>query len=50
MQVFQDNCCKREISSLEVYCTNAPACTTIFTLNNLQVNSIYANFSLITRG
>ncbi|XP_004572683.2 TNF receptor-associated factor 5 [Maylandia zebra] len=35
-EVFQDNCCKREISSLEVYCTNAPACTTIFTLNNLQ--------------
>uniref|UniRef100_A0A3Q0SHX3 TNF receptor-associated factor n=1 Tax=Amphilophus citrinellus TaxID=61819 RepID=A0A3Q0SHX3_AMPCI len=35
-EVFQDNCCKREISSLEVYCTNAPACTAVLTLNHLQ--------------
>uniref|UniRef100_A0A3B5B2L5 TNF receptor-associated factor n=1 Tax=Stegastes partitus TaxID=144197 RepID=A0A3B5B2L5_9TELE len=35
-EVFQDNCCKREISSLEVYCTNAPACSAVLTLNHLQ--------------
>uniref|UniRef100_A0A673CEQ3 TNF receptor-associated factor n=2 Tax=Sphaeramia orbicularis TaxID=375764 RepID=A0A673CEQ3_9TELE len=35
-EVFQDNCCKREISSLEVYCTNAPSCSSIMTLHNLQ--------------
>ncbi|XP_029316601.1 TNF receptor-associated factor 5-like isoform X2 [Cottoperca gobio] len=34
--VFQDNCCKREISSLEVYCTNSPACTSVVTLRHLQ--------------
>ncbi|XP_072239649.1 TNF receptor-associated factor 5-like isoform X2 [Leuresthes tenuis] len=35
-EIFQDNCCKREISSLEVYCTNFPACTSVLTLNQLQ--------------
>ncbi|KAM3624350.1 uncharacterized protein V6R79_022287 [Siganus canaliculatus] len=35
-EVFQDNCCKREISNLEVYCPNSPACTTVITLNHLQ--------------
>lgn len=35
-ELFQDNCCKREISSLEVYCTNSPACTSVLTLNHLQ--------------
>lgn len=35
-EVFQDNCCKREISCLEVYCTNSPACTSIITLQCLQ--------------
>ncbi|KAF6718911.1 TNF receptor-associated factor 5 [Oryzias melastigma] len=35
-EVFQDNCCKREISSLEVYCTNSPLCTSVLTLNQLQ--------------
>ncbi|XP_070841484.1 TNF receptor-associated factor 5 [Chaetodon trifascialis] len=35
-EVFQDNCCKREISNLEVYCTNSPACTSVVTLHHLQ--------------
>ncbi|KAK2918471.1 TNF receptor-associated factor 5 [Channa argus] len=35
-EVFQDNCCKREISSLEVFCTNNPACTSVVTLQHLQ--------------
>ncbi|XP_040001095.1 TNF receptor-associated factor 5 isoform X2 [Xiphias gladius] len=35
-EVFQDNCCKREISSLEVFCTNSPACTSVITLHQLQ--------------
>ncbi|XP_078128375.1 TNF receptor-associated factor 5 isoform X2 [Sander vitreus] len=35
-EVFQDNCCKREISSLEVYCTNFPECTSVVTLRHLQ--------------
>uniref|UniRef100_A0A3P9L5T9 TNF receptor-associated factor n=1 Tax=Oryzias latipes TaxID=8090 RepID=A0A3P9L5T9_ORYLA len=35
-EVFQDNCCKREISSLEVYCTNSPLCTSVLALNQLQ--------------
>nr|WMV84501.1 TNF receptor-associated factor 5 transcript variant 2 [Larimichthys crocea] len=38
-EVFQDNCCKREISNLEVYCTNFPACTSVVTLHRLQVRS-----------
>lgn len=39
LQVFQDKCCKREISGLEVYCTNSPACSSVVTLNHLQVIS-----------
>ncbi|KAL7867420.1 hypothetical protein AOLI_G00152340 [Acnodon oligacanthus] len=35
-QVFQDNCCKREVLNLEVYCTNSPACTQKVTLCHLQ--------------
>nr|XP_020514021.1 TNF receptor-associated factor 5-like [Labrus bergylta]XP_020514022.1 TNF receptor-associated factor 5-like [Labrus bergylta]XP_020514023.1 TNF receptor-associated factor 5-like [Labrus bergylta]XP_020514024.1 TNF receptor-associated factor 5-like [Labrus bergylta] len=35
-EVFQDKCCKREISCLEVYCTNYPACTSVVTLQRLQ--------------
>ncbi|XP_068444789.1 TNF receptor-associated factor 5 [Clinocottus analis] len=35
-EVFQDNCCKREISDLEVYCTNSPECTSVVTLRHLQ--------------
>ncbi|XP_044199562.1 TNF receptor-associated factor 5 [Thunnus albacares] len=35
-EVFQDNCCKREISGLEVYCTNSPSCTSVLTLHHLQ--------------
>ncbi|KAM6939644.1 TNF receptor-associated factor 5 [Xenentodon cancila] len=35
-EVFQDNCCKREISSLQVYCTNSPSCTSVLMLNQLQ--------------
>ncbi|XP_031153005.1 TNF receptor-associated factor 5 [Sander lucioperca] len=35
-EVFQDNCCKREISSLEVYCTNFPECTSVVTLRHLK--------------
>uniref|UniRef100_A0A3Q3MW60 TNF receptor-associated factor n=1 Tax=Mastacembelus armatus TaxID=205130 RepID=A0A3Q3MW60_9TELE len=35
-EVFQDNCCKREISGLEVFCTNSPACTSVVTLHHLQ--------------
>ncbi|XP_018545111.1 TNF receptor-associated factor 5 [Lates calcarifer] len=35
-EVFQDNCCKREISSLEVFCTNSPECTSVITLHHLQ--------------
>ncbi|XP_061582145.1 TNF receptor-associated factor 5 isoform X2 [Cololabis saira] len=35
-EVFQDNCCKREISGLQVYCTNSPSCTSVLMLNQLQ--------------
>ncbi|XP_051979546.1 TNF receptor-associated factor 5-like [Xyrauchen texanus] len=35
-EIFQDNCCKRELLNLEVYCTNAPDCTQRVTLCNLQ--------------
>ncbi|XP_029480909.1 TNF receptor-associated factor 5-like isoform X1 [Oncorhynchus nerka] len=35
-EVFQDNCCKREISNLEVYCTNSPNCSHRMTLCRLQ--------------
>lgn len=35
-EIFQDNCCKRELLNLEVFCTNAPECTQRFSLCNLQ--------------
>ncbi|KAA0712549.1 TNF receptor-associated factor 5 [Triplophysa tibetana] len=35
-EIFQDNCCKRELQNLEVYCTNAPDCTQRIPLCNLQ--------------
>lgn len=35
-EIFQDNCCKRELLNLEIYCTNAPDCTHRGTLCNLQ--------------
>ncbi|KAK1886452.1 TNF receptor-associated factor 5 [Dissostichus eleginoides] len=35
-EVFQDNCCKREIACLDVYCTNSPECTSVVTLRHLQ--------------
>ncbi|XP_057199153.1 TNF receptor-associated factor 5 isoform X4 [Triplophysa rosa] len=35
-EIFQDNCCKRELRNLEVYCTNAPDCTQRIPLCNLQ--------------
>uniref|UniRef100_A0A671N9R3 TNF receptor-associated factor 5-like n=1 Tax=Sinocyclocheilus anshuiensis TaxID=1608454 RepID=A0A671N9R3_9TELE len=35
-EIFQDNCCKRELLNLEVYCTNAPDCAQRITLCNLQ--------------
>nr|XP_015217995.1 PREDICTED: TNF receptor-associated factor 5 [Lepisosteus oculatus]XP_015217996.1 PREDICTED: TNF receptor-associated factor 5 [Lepisosteus oculatus] len=35
-EVFQDNCCKREILNLEIYCANAPDCTLKVTLGRLQ--------------
>ncbi|XP_016087519.1 TNF receptor-associated factor 5-like isoform X2 [Sinocyclocheilus grahami] len=35
-EIFQDNCCKRELLNLEVYCTNAPDCAQRVTLCNLQ--------------
>ncbi|KAG7236918.1 hypothetical protein INR49_000107 [Caranx melampygus] len=34
---FQDNCCKREISSLEVFCINSPQCASVTTLHHLQI-------------
>ncbi|XP_056304562.1 TNF receptor-associated factor 5 [Danio aesculapii] len=35
-EIFQDNCCKRELLNLEVFCTNTPECTQRFSLCNLQ--------------
>ncbi|KAI5626513.1 TNF receptor-associated factor 5, partial [Silurus asotus] len=35
-EVFQDNCCKRELLNLEVYCSNTPGCTQKMPLCNLQ--------------
>ncbi|XP_030628673.1 TNF receptor-associated factor 5 [Chanos chanos] len=35
-EVFQDNCCKRELLNLEIYCTNSPECPHRTTLSNLQ--------------
>ncbi|KAF3852631.1 hypothetical protein F7725_005986 [Dissostichus mawsoni] len=35
-EVFQDNCCKREIACLDVYCMNSPECTSVVTLRHLQ--------------
>lgn len=35
-EVFQDNCCRRELLNLEVYCTNAPSCSHKIILSYLQ--------------
>ncbi|MCJ8737780.1 hypothetical protein PDJAM_G00027930 [Pangasius djambal] len=35
-EVFQDNCCKRELLNLEVYCSNTPGCTQKMLLCDLQ--------------
>ncbi|XP_012691449.2 TNF receptor-associated factor 5 isoform X2 [Clupea harengus] len=35
-EVFQDNCCRRELLNLEVYCTNASSCSHKITLRHLQ--------------
>ncbi|KAG7492903.1 hypothetical protein MATL_G00019810 [Megalops atlanticus] len=35
-EVFQDNCCKREILNLEIYCTNSPNCSYTMPLCRLQ--------------
>ncbi|KAG5279106.1 hypothetical protein AALO_G00106150 [Alosa alosa] len=35
-EVFQDNCCRRELLNLEVYCTNASACSHKTILSRLQ--------------
>lgn len=36
-QVFKDNCCKREVLNLYVYCKNAPRCNAKITLGRYQV-------------
>lgn len=46
LQVFQDNCCKRELLNLEVYCSNTPACTQKVPLCNLQVRRLCVNDTL----
>ncbi|KAL2086998.1 hypothetical protein ACEWY4_018057 [Coilia grayii] len=35
-EVFQDNCCRRELLNLEVYCTNSSSCSHKTTLSHLQ--------------
>ncbi|KAK6488733.1 TNF receptor-associated factor 5-like [Huso huso] len=35
-EVFQDNCCKREVLNLEIYCTNSPNCSSKVTLCRLK--------------
>ncbi|KAJ8392367.1 hypothetical protein AAFF_G00074920 [Aldrovandia affinis] len=35
-EVFQDNCCKREILNLEIHCTNSPDCSHTVPLCRLQ--------------
>ncbi|XP_034417064.1 TNF receptor-associated factor 5 isoform X1 [Cyclopterus lumpus] len=46
-EVFQDNCCKREISGLEVYCTNYPECTSVVTLRHLQEHLRSCQYELL---
>nr|XP_060610308.1 TNF receptor-associated factor 5 isoform X1 [Anolis sagrei ordinatus] len=35
-EVFKDNCCKREVLNLQVYCRNSPACNAKTTLGRYQ--------------
>ncbi|XP_075451815.1 TNF receptor-associated factor 5 isoform X2 [Ascaphus truei] len=35
-EVFQDNCCKREVLNLQVYCNNVPDCDVKVTLGRYQ--------------
>ncbi|XP_046900118.1 TNF receptor-associated factor 5 isoform X1 [Hypomesus transpacificus] len=46
-EVFQDNCCKREISNLEVYCTNSPNCSCRITLCRLQEHLKACQYELL---
>ncbi|XP_041641836.1 TNF receptor-associated factor 5 [Cheilinus undulatus] len=46
-EVFQDNCCKREISCLEVYCTNYPECTSVVTLQHLKDHLSSCQYELL---
>ncbi|XP_029014083.1 TNF receptor-associated factor 5 [Betta splendens] len=46
-EVFQDNCCKREISSLEVFCPNGPACTCVVALSHLQEHLRSCGYELL---
>ncbi|XP_061087554.1 TNF receptor-associated factor 5 isoform X1 [Conger conger] len=46
-EVFQDNCCKREIQNLDIYCTNYPACAYTFPLCHLQEHLKTCQFEII---
>nr|XP_054104013.1 TNF receptor-associated factor 5 isoform X6 [Callithrix jacchus] len=37
-EVFKDNCCKREVLNLYVYCSNAPGCNAKLILGRYQVD------------
>lgn len=38
LQVFKDNCCKREVLNLNVFCKNFPDCNSKIILGRYQVS------------
>ncbi|XP_004699923.1 TNF receptor-associated factor 5 [Echinops telfairi] len=46
-EVFKDNCCKREVLNLYVYCKNAPECTAKIILGRYQDHLLQCSFQAV---
>ncbi|XP_041491333.1 TNF receptor-associated factor 5 isoform X2 [Microtus oregoni] len=46
-EVFRDNCCKREVLNLQVYCRNAPGCDTRIILGRFQDHLQQCSFQAV---
>ncbi|CAH6789680.1 Traf5 [Phodopus roborovskii] len=47
-EVFKDNCCKREVLNLYVYCKNAPGCNARIILGRFQDHLQHCSFQAVT--
>lgn len=46
-EVFKDNCCKREVLNLHVYCKNAPGCNARIILGRFQDHLQHCSFQAV---